>query len=184
MSRIGKKPIQLNDKVEVKIINKQVTITGPEGELNLELPHHLDAKTEDDQLIVIREGDDRFIKSLHGTFRTLIFNAIEGVQKKYEKKLEIVGLGYRGKMQGNTVSLSLGFTHPVEVEVPEGLEVDMPDEVTITIKGIDKQLVGEFAAKLRSLRKPEPYKGKGIRYSDEEVRRKSPKASIVGGEGE
>ncbi len=184
MSRIGKQSIQLNDKIEAKVNEKVVTIIGPEGELSIELPHHLDAKIENDQLVVNRKGEDRFIRSLHGTFRMLIANAVKGVQDKYEKKLEIVGLGYRGKMEGNIVNLSLGFTHQVKVEVPDDLEVDMPDEVTITVKGIDKQLVGEFAAKLRSLKKPEPYKGKGIRYSDEEVRRKSPKASIVGGEGE
>lgn len=182
MSRIGVQPVKIEEGVEVSIDKKLVKVKGPKGEIELELPWQITASVKDDEVIVERADDEKLSKSLHGTHRMLIHNAIQGAKKGYEKKLEIVGVGYRGKMEGGKVSLALGYTHPIIVEVPEGLDVDMPDETTIVIQGADKQLVGEYAAKIRSLRKPEPYKGKGIKYSDEVVRRKSSKSAVIGAE--
>ncbi|MBD3329055.1 50S ribosomal protein L6 [Candidatus Dojkabacteria bacterium] len=182
MSRIGNQPVTIEEGVEVEIVKKEVKIKGPKGEMLVELPWQINAKVEGDEVIVERSDEEKLSKSLHGTYRMLVENAVYGVKNGYEKKLEIVGVGYRGKMEAGKLNLSLGFTHPILMEVPEGLEVDMPDETTITINGVDKQLVGEYAAKIRSLRKPEPYKGKGIKYSDEVVRRKSSKSAVIGAE--
>lgn len=183
MSRIGIQPIKIEDGVEVNIDEKNVIVKGSLGEINIKLPKVIEAKkTEVDgvnYIVVDRKDETKQSKSLHGTFRSLINNAVFGVKNGYEKKLEIVGVGYRGRIEGNHISLSIGYTVPVIVEMLEGVKVDMPDELTIVIKGVDKQLVNQFAANIRKLKKPEPYKGKGIKYSDEVVRRKSSKTAAA-----
>jgi large subunit ribosomal protein L6 len=175
MSRIGNNPIKIEDNVKVEIKNKTVTVVGPKGTLMVELPWNVDAKVVDGNIIVTRQNEEKIAKSLHGTMRSLIANAVYGVSHGYEKVLEIVGVGYRAKKEGNKISIALGWTHPVVIEPAEGIEFDVPDENTIVIRGIDKQKVGEWAAKIRAIKKPEPYKGKGIRYRGEYVRRKSAK---------
>jgi large subunit ribosomal protein L6 len=179
MSRIGTQPITIEEGVTVNIDDKVVEVKGPKGELEIELPFELSAEIKDNEIVLSRINDEKPSKSLHGTYRMIIANAIEGVQKMYEKKLELVGVGYRARLEGTTLVMTLGWNHPIKVEPYEGIEVEVPDETKITIKGVDKQKVGEFAAKVRAIREPEPYKGKGVRYSDEEVRRKSPKVSLV-----
>lgn len=175
MSRIGNSPIKLENNVKVTVSNKTVSIEGPKGSLTVDIPWMIDVKVDGDTIIVTRKNDEKESKSLHGTIRSLIANAVHGVAHGYEKTLEIVGVGYRAKLEGKKVSISLGWTHPVVVTPDDDVEFEVPDETTIIIKGIDKQKVGEWAAKIRALRKPEPYKGKGIRYKGEYVRRKSSK---------
>jgi len=179
MSRIGKQPIKIEEGVKTEVTDKTVKITGPKGELKIELPYQLSAEVNGDEIIVTRSDDEKPSKSLHGTYRMIIANAVKGVKEMYEKKLELVGVGYRAKIEGTTLIMTLGWNHPIKMEPYEGIEIEVPDETKITIRGIDKQKVGEFSAKVRSMRKPEPYKGKGIRYSDEYVRRKSSKTSLV-----
>jgi len=175
MSRIGKEPIKIEEGVEVKITEKEVLVKGPKGELKTVLPDVLNAEEKGGNIIIFRNNEEKPTRSLHGTYRMILFNAIQGVKNGYEKFLELVGIGYRAKMEGTTLVLSLGWNHPVKLETPEGIEIEVPEETAITIKGIDKQLVGEFAAKIRSIRKPEPYKGKGIRYEGEYIKIKTPK---------
>ncbi|RKD34127.1 50S ribosomal protein L6 [Thermohalobacter berrensis] len=178
MSRIGIKPITIPDGVDVKIDDKNyVTVKGPKGQLEQQLHRDMEIVIEENVITVNRPTDNKKHKSLHGLTRTLIANMIEGVTKGYSKALEIVGVGYRAQKQGKKLVLSLGFSHPVEMEPPEGIEVEVPSNTKIVVKGIDKQKVGNFAAKIRELRKPEPYKGKGIRYEGEVVRRKEGKAA-------
>ncbi|MBE6082751.1 50S ribosomal protein L6 [Sporanaerobacter sp. PP17-6a] len=173
MSRIGRKPITIPDGVEVKIDDKNYAqVKGPKGSLNFQLSTEMDIKIEDSVIIVNRPSDSKKHKSLHGLTRTLIANMIEGVLNGYSKTLEIEGTGYRAQKQGKKLSLNLGFSHPVEIEDPEGIETEVPQPNRIIVKGIDKQRVGNYAANIRFLRAPEPYKGKGIRYSGEVVRRK------------
>ncbi|QAT62658.1 50S ribosomal protein L6 [Acidilutibacter cellobiosedens] len=173
MSRIGRKPITIPDGVEVKIDDKNYAqVKGPKGSLNFQLSTEMDIKIEDSVIIVSRPSDSKKHKSLHGLTRTLIANMIEGVLNGYSKTLEIEGTGYRAQKQGKKLSLNLGFSHPVEIEDPEGIETEVPQPNRIIVKGIDKQRVGNYAANIRFLRAPEPYKGKGIRYSGEVVRRK------------
>ena len=173
MSRIGRKPITIPDGVEVKIDDKNYAqVKGPKGSLNFQLSTEMDIKIEDSVIIVSRHSDSKKHKSLHGLTRTLIANMIEGVLNGYSKTLEIEGTGYRAQKQGKKLSLNLGFSHPVEIEDPEGIETEVPQPNRIIVKGIDKQRVGNYAANIRFLRAPEPYKGKGIRYSGEVVRRK------------
>jgi len=173
MSRIGLKPIEIPQGVEVKIDEKNfVVVTGPKGQLEQQLSKDMTIKIEENIINVVRPTDNKKHKSLHGLTRTLLSNMVEGVTKGYEKKLELVGVGYRANKQGDKLVLSLGFSHPVEMVDPEGILVEVPSQTEIFIKGINKQLVGNYAAKIRELRKPEPYKGKGVRYSGEVVRRK------------
>jgi len=176
MSRIGIKPIDIPNGVEVKI-NKGnlVEVKGPKGSLKTQLDPKMDIKIEDNKVLVNRPNDTKKYKSLHGLTRTLIFNMIEGVTKGYEKKLEIVGTGYRAQKQGKKLVLNLGYSHPIELEEPEGIQIEVPAATQIIVKGIDKQLVGNVAAKIRDYRRPEPYKGKGIKYADEVIRRKAGK---------
>lgn len=182
MSKIGEKSIKIEDGVEVKVDGSTVSIVGPHGELKVELVFGITVEVKDKEVQVIRSDDRDKSKALHGTLRALINNAVYGVKNKYEKKLQLVGVGYRGKIEGENIVLSLGWTHPAIVPIPESLEVNMPNEEHIVVIGIDKQVVGEFAARIRGLRKPEPYKGKGVRYVDEQVRRKSPKSALVSSE--
>nr|WP_296155023.1 50S ribosomal protein L6 [uncultured Peptoniphilus sp.] len=172
MSRIGKNPIDIPSGVEVKLNGNVVEVKGPKGSLQTELDPRIDVAVEDNQVIVTRPNDNKDIRALHGLYRTLIANNIEGVVNGYEKKLEIIGTGYRAQKQGKKLNLNLGHSHPIELEDPEGIEVEVPSNTEITVKGIDKQKVGAYAAKIRSFRSPEPYKGKGIRYVGEHVRRK------------
>jgi large subunit ribosomal protein L6 len=179
MSRIGKEPITIEEGVTVDVKKDVVTVEGPKGKLEIILPEHITAEVKDNEILLNRANDDKPVKSLHGTYRVIINNAVKGVKEMYEKKLELVGVGYRARLEGKTLVMTLGWNHPVKVEPYEGIDIEVPEETKISIKGIDKQKVGEFAAKVREIRKPEPYKGKGIRYSDENVRRKSSKTSLV-----
>ena len=173
MSRIGRLPIDIPAGVEVKIEEgNKVTVKGPKGTLVKCLPVEMTIKQEDNQVVVTRPNDLKKMKSLHGLTRTLVANMVTGVTKGYEKVLEINGVGYRAQKQGKKLILSLGYSHPVEMEDPEGLESVLDGQNKITIKGIDKQKVGQYAAEIREKRKPEPYKGKGIKYADEVIRRK------------
>ena len=173
MSRIGRHPIAIPAGVTVEIAeNNVVTVKGPKGTLEKALPTEMEIKQEGDEVVVTRPNDLKKMKSLHGLTRTLVANMVTGVTKGYEKVLEINGVGYRAQKQGKKLILSLGYSHPVEMEDPEGLESVLDGQNKITIKGIDKQKVGQYAAEIRELRKPEPYKGKGIKYADEVIRRK------------
>ena len=167
MSRIGRMPIAIPAGVTVTIAeNNKVTVKGPKGTLERVLPAEMSIKEEDGQIIVTRPSDLKKMKSLHGLTRTLINNMIVGVTAGYEKKLEINGVGYRAQKQGKKLVLSLGYSHPVEMEDPEGLESTMEGQNVIIVKGIDKEKVGQYAAEIRDKRRPEPYKGKGIKYAD------------------
>ena len=173
MSRIGRMPIAVPAGVTVEIAeNNKVTVKGHKGTLERVLPAEMDIKMEGSEIVVSRPNDLKKMKSLHGLTRTLIHNMVIGVTEGYEKKLEINGVGYRAQKQGKKLILSLGYSHPVEMEDPEGLESVLDGQNKITIKGIDKQKVGQYAAEIREKRKPEPYKGKGIKYADEVIRRK------------
>lgn len=181
MSRIGKQPVLIPDGVDVALENHHVRVKGPKGELSRDIHESLTIKVEDSQLIVERPDDNKMHKSLHGLSRTLVANMIEGVTKGYEKVLEIKGVGYRAQKQGNKLVLSVGYSHPVEIDAPEGIEFETPTATRIIVRGIDKELVGETAAKIRAVRKAEPYLGKGIMYEGERIRRKAGKAGKVTG---
>ena len=173
MSRIGRMPIPVPAGVTVTIAeNNLVTVKGPKGTLERELPIEMIIKEEDSNIIVSRPNDLKKMKSLHGLTRTLINNMIHGVTEGYEKILEVNGVGYRAAKQGKKLVLSLGYSHPVEMEDPEGIETVLDGQNKITVKGINKEKVGQYAAEIRDKRRPEPYKGKGIKYSDEVIRRK------------
>ena len=173
MSRIGRMPIAIPAGVTVTIAeNNVVSVKGPKGELVRELPVEMEIKEEEGKIIVSRPNDLKRMKSLHGLTRTLIANMITGVTAGYEKKLEVNGVGYRAAKAGKKLTLSLGYSHPVEMEDPEGIETVLEGQNIIIVKGIDKEKVGQFAAEIRSKREPEPYKGKGIKYADEVIRRK------------
>ena len=181
MSRIGRLPIDIPAGVEVKIEEgNKVTVKGPKGTLEKCLPVEMTIKQEDNQVVVTRPNDLKKMKSLHGLTRSLIANMITGVSEGYEKKLEINGVGYRAAKQGNKLALTLGFSHPVEMEAPAGITIDVPAPNKIVVSGADKEVVGAVAADIRKWRKPEPYKGKGIRYEGEVVRRKAGKAGAKG----
>jgi large subunit ribosomal protein L6 len=179
MSKIGLDPVKIADGVQVEVADKMVTVKGPKGELKVELPWKVSAEVKDGQVLVTISEEDKIGKSLHGTFRMLIANAVEGVKNGYTKNLELVGVGYRARMEGTSLVLNLGLNHPVKFDSPEGITVEVPEETKIIVSGIDKQKVGEHAARIREVRKPEPYKGKGIRYEGEYVRRKSAKAAVA-----
>ena len=172
MSRIGKKPIEIPKGVEVKVDGQTVTGKGPKGELTQSFDKDLRLELNDGVLTVERPNDIKRIKALHGLTRTLIYNMIIGVTEGYTKSLEIIGTGYRATKKGKVLSLNLGFSHPLDIEDPEGIEVEVPSPNSIIVKGNDKQQVGAYAAYIRRFREPEPYQGKGIRYTDEHVRRK------------
>ena len=173
MSRIGKMPIAIPAGVTVEIAeNNKVTVKGPKGTLERVLPAEMEIKVEGSEITVARPNDLKKMKSLHGLTRTLINNMVVGVTEGYEKKLEVNGVGYRAVKKGKLLTLSLGYSHPVEMEDPEGIEVVVEDANTLVVKGIDKEKVGQYAAEIREKRAPEPYKGKGIKYADEVIRRK------------
>ncbi|MBQ6453500.1 MAG: 50S ribosomal protein L6 [Coriobacteriales bacterium] len=178
MSRIGKHPIPVPAGVEVKIEEgNKVTVKGPKGELSQSFSSRVNIEQEDGHITVSRDSDDREARSLHGLTRTLINNMVVGVHTGFAKKLEIVGVGYRAALKGKNLEMQLGYSHPVVVEPKEGISFEVPNQTTIIVHGIDKQQVGQVAADIRAWRAPEPYKGKGIRYSGENVRRKLGKAA-------
>jgi large subunit ribosomal protein L6 len=178
MSRIGKIPVPVPDKVKVAVTAGQVAVEGPLGKLKQPFLPLVDVKFDDvaKRLVVTRKNDGRQAKAVHGLTRALLRNMVDGVTKGYEKKLEIIGVGYLASIQKNELQLRVGFANEVHLPIPTGLNVTCPDQTHIVIKGIDKQAVGQFAAEVRAVRKPEPYKGKGIRYDGEQVRRKAGKA--------
>ena len=177
MSRIGLKTIEIPAGVEVTLDGVTVKVKGSKGELNKTLHPEMTIKQEANEIIVERPSDNKEHRSLHGTTRSLIQNMIEGVSKGFQKELEIIGVGYRAQMQGNKLVVGAGFSHPVEIEQEENIEFDVPKNTEIIIKGIDKERVGAIAADIRATRPPEPYKGKGIRYKGEMVRRKEGKTA-------
>jgi large subunit ribosomal protein L6 len=177
MSRIGKMPIPVPSGVEVTVEGTTVTVKGPKGELAQEISSLITVTQEDNEIIVTRADDEREARSQHGLARTLISNMVVGVSEGYQKKLEIIGVGYRATLKGSDLELLLGFSHPVLVKPEEGITFEVPVQTQIIVKGIDKQQVGQVAADIRKWRKPEPYKGKGIRYEGEYVRRKLGKAA-------
>ena len=177
MSRIGKKPVIIPKEVEVKLAGDILNVKGPKGELKRQIHPKIQVKIDGDILLVSTADESREASSLHGLFNVLISNMITGVTKGFDRKLEIIGVGYRAEMKGSNVVFNLGYSHPVDFEIPEGIEVKI-DKTKITLTGIDKDLLGLTAARIRSLKKPEPYKGKGIKYAEETIRRKAGKTGI------
>jgi large subunit ribosomal protein L6 len=177
MSRIGRQPIEIPSDVEVALSGDLVTVKGPRGELQQRVHADLRIVQEDGSVRVERPNDEGFYRGLHGLTRSLIANMVEGVTKGFEKRLAIVGVGYRAALKGKDLEVQVGYSHPVGVTCPEGIEFEVPTPTSIIIRGNDKQAVGEIAARIRKIRKPEPYKGKGIRYENEYVRKKAGKAA-------
>ena len=178
MSRIGKAPITVPSGVEVQIQGRQVAVKGPKGELDIEVPADITIRQDGEEILVERSDDERRNRALHGLTRSLVNNMVLGVSEGFSKELQIVGVGYRAAAKGsNALELQLGFSHPVNVEAPDGITFDVPEPTRIIVSGIDKQVVGQVAADIRSYRKPEPYKGKGVRYLGEHVARKAGKAA-------
>ena len=175
MSRIGNKPITVPEGVEVKLDGKHLTVKGPKGTLERDIHEKMNVSVEGNVINVTRPNDEPENRSLHGLTRTLIANMIEGVLNEYKKELQIVGVGYRAQKQGNKLVMNLGYSHPVEMEEPEGIKFEVPNANTIIVSGIDKETVGQTAAVIRTKRPPEVYHGKGIKYSDEHIRRKEGK---------
>ncbi|HEX6254937.1 MAG TPA: 50S ribosomal protein L6 [Euzebyales bacterium] len=180
MSRIGKEPVPIPSGVDVTLADDRVTVKGPRGELSEAVPEGIDVTVEDGQVVVTRVSDAREHRSLHGLVRSLIANMVTGVTDGYSKSLEIVGVGYRAQARGNDgLTIQAGYSHAVEVTAPEGVTFEVPSPTKITVRGASKQVVGQVAANIRAIRKPEPYKGKGIRYAGEHVRRKAGKAAGI-----
>lgn len=180
MSRIGKEPVPIPDGVEVALRDDRVIVTGPKGELSQRVPGGITVEVSDGQVVVTRASDHREHRSLHGLTRSLIANMVTGVATGYQRRLEIVGVGYRAQARGSDgLTIQAGYSHPVEVQAPQGVTFEVPTPTRITVSGADKQLVGQVAADIRAIRRPEPYKGKGIRYEGEQVRRKAGKAAGI-----
>ncbi len=176
MSRIGKLPVAIPAGVKVSLAGTKMTVQGPKGTLSQELHERMSIAVETDQIIVARPSDAKEDTALHGLTRALINNMVVGVTTGFQRDLEINGVGYRAEISGKVLTLSLGYSHPVVYELPEGISVEVEKQTKLSVKGIDKQLVGSAAAKIRSFRKPEPYKGKGVKYADERILRKAGKA--------
>ncbi len=172
MSRIGKKPIPVPQGVKIALEGTTVRAEGPKGKLSQVIPSELSVSMESNVLTVARSSDHRTVRALHGLTRSLLANMVQGVKDGFERKLEIVGIGYRCQLQGKALQLALGYSHPVIFPLPDGIQAEVDRQVSITLRGADKALLGQTAAKLRALRKPDPYKGKGIKYADEHIRRK------------
>ena len=180
MSRIGKMPVTVPTGVEVKIENNVVSVKGPKGELQQEISNRVNVELKDGVINVTRDNDQKESRSLHGLSRTLINNMVVGVSDGFEKRLDINGVGYKADKQGKVLTLNLGYSHPIELPDPEGIETETPSATEIVIRGIDKAQVGNYAAIIRGWRPPEPYKGKGIKYREEHIRRKEGKAGVKG----
>ncbi len=176
MSRIGKKPVEVPAGVKIKLDGNKLTVEGPKGVLERELHPEINLKIEEDFIECTRPTDQKKHRALHGLTRALVNNMVEGVTKGFEKNLELVGVGYRASMQGNKLVLNVGYSHPVELIPEKGIEVEVPKQNIVIIRGYNKEAVGQFAAKVRAVREPEPYKGKGIKYANEKIRRKAGKA--------
>jgi len=181
MSRIGRLPITVPASVDVTLDGRIITVAGPKGTLTRQLPPRMQLEREGDVLTVVRPTESKMDKSLHGLTRSLVNNMVVGVTTGYRKGLEIVGVGYRAQKVGDKLQLALGYSHPVEIDPPAGISFELETPLKLAVVGIDKELVGQIAAKIRSTRKPEPYKGKGVRYAGEKVRRKAGKAGKIGG---
>ena len=181
MSRIGRLPITIPAGVEVTLDDNRVTVVGPKGELSRELVPDLRVVKEDGSLRVERPNDAKRSRELHGLTRTLLNNMVTGVTEGYRKSLEITGVGYRAQLVGQKLQLNLGYSHPIEIDPPAGISFEVENPTRLAVVGIDKELVGEIAARVRATRKPEPYKGKGVRYAGEQIRRKAGKAGKIGG---
>jgi large subunit ribosomal protein L6 len=177
MSRIGKLPIPVPDGVDVTLDGLHVTVKGPKGELSRVMPEGVELTHEDGTIVVARTGDSRDERSRHGLVRALVANMVQGVSDGYSKVLELVGVGYRAAPKGSDLELQVGFSHPVLIQAPDGISFDVPQPTRVIVNGIDKELVGQIAANIRKVRPPEPYKGKGIKYEGETVRRKAGKAA-------
>jgi large subunit ribosomal protein L6 len=180
MSRIGRKPVSIPQGVKLNLDGAVVRAEGPKGKLSQPIPAGLSAKIENNQLVISRSGEDRKVRALHGLARALVANMVTGVKDGFERKLEIVGIGYRAQLQGRAIQLALGYSHPVIFPLPEGVTAEIDRQVSITLRGADKAVLGQTAAKLRALREPDPYKGKGIRYANEVVRKKVGKKAGAG----
>ena len=179
MSRVGKAPIELPSGVEVTVSDTVVSVKGPKGDLSETLDPRITTAVDDGVVTLTRADEERETRALHGLSRALVNNMVIGVFEGYQKELTAVGVGYRAALKGKTLELQVGFSHPVTVEAPDGIEFEVPEPTKIFVRGIDKQLVGQVAANVRAVRPPEPYKGKGIRYVDEHVRRKAGKAGVA-----
>ncbi len=175
MSRIGKQPIAIPPKVKVEVKGQQVSVEGPKGKLNWQLPRRTSIKVDNGKVLISRQGDDDATKALHGLSRALVNNMVRGVSEGFSKKLEIQGVGFKAAVQGKNVNMTLGFSHPIVYPIPEQIKVTVEENTKLTIEGPDRQVVGQVAAELRSFYPPEPYKGKGVRYTDERVIRKEGK---------
>ena len=180
MSRVGKKPIPIVSGVKVQKSDRTVTVTGPRGSLSTNVHPTIGVEIKDDTLYVSRSNEEKSQRALHGLWRALLQNMVKGVSEGYTRKLELVGVGYRAEVKGKKLQLLLGYSHPILFAPPEGVKIETPTQTNITVSGVDKQLVGQVAAKIRSFRPPEPYKGKGIKYEGEYVRRKAGKAAAAG----
>jgi large subunit ribosomal protein L6 len=173
MSRIGNKAVEIPDKVKVNVDQEgAVSVEGPKGKLQWSLPRQIRASVQDNRVSVVREAESRSVKALHGLSRSLVHNMVQGVSEGFTKQLEIEGVGFKAAVQGSTLNLSLGFSHPVTFSIPKDIKITVADNTKITIQGVDKQLVGQVAADIRGFYPPEPYKGKGVRYAGEQIRRK------------
>jgi large subunit ribosomal protein L6 len=181
MSRIGRLPIAVPTTVDVTIEGRRLTVTGPKGTLTRELHPDMTVSREEDNLVVTRPTEQKTHKQLHGLTRTLVNNMVVGVTDGYRKGLEITGVGYRAALNGKRLTLNLGYSHPIEIDPPDGISFELENPTRLAVVGIDKELVGQIAARVRSTRKPEPYKGKGVRYAGEQIRRKAGKAGKIGG---
>jgi large subunit ribosomal protein L6 len=175
MSRIGKQPIALPAQVKVQVKGRQVSVEGPKGKLNMELPRRTSLKVEGTQVLLSRDGEDAQARALHGLSRALVNNMVKGVSEGFTRKLEIQGVGFKAIVQGKMVNLSLGYSHPISYAIPDQIKVTVEENTKVTIEGPDKQVVGQVASEIRAFYPPEPYKGKGVRYSDERVVRKEGK---------
>jgi large subunit ribosomal protein L6 len=177
MSRIGKMPISLGSQAKIELQDQRISVSGPKGVLEQQLTDQVQVKVEDGVVTVQRIDDSKRAKAQHGLYRMLINNMVEGVTKGFTRKLEIAGVGYRAEMKNDLLALTLGYSHMIYFKAPDDIKIEVPDQVTILVSGIDKALVGQVAAKIRSFRKPEPYRGKGIKYAGEVIRRKEGKAA-------
>jgi large subunit ribosomal protein L6 len=173
MSRIGNKAVEIPDKVKVNVDQEgAVSVEGPRGKLEWKLPRQIRASVQDNQVSVVREAESRNVKALHGLSRSLVYNMVQGVSEGFTKQLEIEGVGFKAAVQGSMLNLSLGFSHPVSFSIPKDIKITVADNTKITVQGVDKKLVGQVAADIRRFYPPEPYKGKGVRYAGEQIRRK------------